>query len=186
VTQSDPELCVVHYVEAVIVVLIGFMGAGKTTVGRLLADRLGLAFVDSDQLLESRLGRPVRDVFETEGEEYFRELEHAVIAELHESAGCVLSVGGGAVEDERTRALLRDSLVVHLRVSYSASLGRVGADGGRPMLTRPDLAEVYQRRLPQYDGVARFCVDTDGRAPGEVVELVLKNLGMTDSPATSR
>src|SRR5215475_12327427 len=99
-----------------VVVLVGFMGAGKTTVGHIIAERLGQPFIDSDVLIEQRAGRDIRDIFVTEGEAYFRELEHATIAELVQGQDAVLSLGGGAVEDPRTREILRDVQVVYLRV----------------------------------------------------------------------
>src|SRR5436305_5163232 len=111
-----------------IVVLVGFMGAGKTTVGRILADRLGLPFVDSDVLIEQRLGRSIKDVFATEGEGFFREVEHRTVTELAHGRDSVLAVGGGALGDERTRAVLRGARVIHLRVGYREALERVRND----------------------------------------------------------
>jgi shikimate kinase len=99
-----------------VVVLVGFMGAGKTTVGRIIAERLGQPFVDSDVLIEQRIGREIRDVFATEGEAYFRELKHATVADLVRGPEAVVALGGGAVEDLRTRAVLRNARVVYLRV----------------------------------------------------------------------
>lgn len=158
------------------VVLVGFMGAGKTTVGRLVAERLGLRFVDSDALVEERLGRPIREVFATEGEAYFREIEHATIADVLAGPDAVLSVGGGALGDPRTRDLLQDAVVVHLHVSYAAAMARVGSDEGRPMLQRPDLEDLYAARLEVYAAAADITVDTDGRSSGAVADDVLERL----------
>ena len=130
-----------------VVVLVGFMGAGKTTVGRIMAERLGQPFVDSDVLIEQRLGREIRDIFRTEGEPYFRQLEHDTVAGLVRGPDAVIALGGGAVEDPRTRAVLRNARVVYLRVSYDEALARVKSDEFRPMLHRPDLDEVYRRRV---------------------------------------
>jgi shikimate kinase len=159
-----------------VVVLVGFMGAGKTTVGHIIAERLGHPFVDSDVLIEQRAGRDIRDIFVTEGEAYFRELEHATVAELVQGQAAVISLGGGAVEDQRTRAVLRDAQVVYLRVSYEEALSRVRADEYRPMLQRPDIAEVYKRRLPSYEGVSALTIDTDGRSPDMIARDVLAGL----------
>lgn len=101
-----------------VVVLVGFMGAGKTTVGHIVAERLGQPFVDSDVLIEQRLGRDIRDIFRTEGEPWFRQLEHATVAGLVRGQDAVIALGGGAVEDSRSRAVLRNARVVYLRVSY--------------------------------------------------------------------
>jgi len=111
-----------------VAVLVGFMGAGKTTVGHIVAERLGQPFVDSDVLIEQRLGRNIRDIFRTEGETYFRELEHATVAELVRGQEAVIALGGGAVEDPRTRAVLRNARVIYLRVGYDEAMLRVAGD----------------------------------------------------------
>src|SRR6266496_4461976 len=146
-----------------VVVLVGFMGAGKTTVGNIMAGRLGQPFVDSDVLIEQRLGREIRDIFRTEGEPYFRQLEHDTVAGLVRGPDAVIALGGGAVEDPRTRAVLRNARVVYLRVSYDEAMARVRSDEFRPMLHRPDLDEVYKRRLSAYEDISVLTVDTDGR-----------------------
>jgi shikimate kinase len=159
-----------------VVVLVGFMGAGKTTVGRIMAERLGLPFVDSDVLIEQRQGRDIRDIFRTEGEPHFRQLEHDTVAGLVRGPDAVIALGGGAVEHPRSRAVLRDARVVYLRVSYDEAMARVKSDEFRPMLHRPDLDEVYQRRLSAYEDVSVLTVDTDGRRPDAVALEVLARL----------
>ena len=158
------------------VVLVGFMGAGKTTVGRILAERLGLPFVDSDVLIEQRQGRPIKDIFETEGEESFRELEHRTVADLLQGQDAVVAVGGGALGNTRTREAMRNARVVYLRVSYDEALGRVRSDEFRPMLRRPDLAALYESRASVYEDASAVTVDTDGRHPDEVARTVLERL----------
>jgi shikimate kinase / 3-dehydroquinate synthase len=165
-----------------VVVLVGFMGAGKTTVGHIIAERLGQPFVDSDVLIEQRLGRDIRDIFTTEGEAYFRQLEHVTVAGLVRGPEAVIALGGGAVEDPRTRAVLRTARVVYLRVSYDEAFSRVKSDKFRPMLHRPDLDEVYKRRLPVYEDLSVLTVDTDGRRPDAVALDVLAAL--TRLPST--
>jgi shikimate kinase len=159
-----------------VVVLVGFMGAGKTTVGHIMAERLGLPFVDSDVLIEQRDGRAIRDIFTAEGEPWFRQLEHDTVAGLVRGPGAVIALGGGAVEDPRSRAVLRNAQVVYLRVSYDEARSRVRADEFRPMLGRPDLDEVYRRRLPVYEDLSVLTVDTDGRRPDEIAREVLAGL----------
>jgi len=159
-----------------VVVLVGFMGAGKTTVGQILAERLGQPFVDSDVLIEQRLGRDIRDIFTTEGEPYFRQLEHLTVAELVRGPEAVIALGGGAVEDPRSRAVLRDARVVYLRVSYDEAMARVKSDEFRPMLHRPGLSEVYRRRLPVYEDLSFLTVDTEGRRPDAIALDVLTGL----------
>jgi shikimate kinase / 3-dehydroquinate synthase len=164
------------------IVLVGFMGAGKTTVGHILADRLGTAFVDSDVYLERQLGRTIADVFAVDGEQYFRELEHRAINELVRGPDAVLALGGGALGDARTRAILRNTTVVYLRVGYDEALSRVRQDRFRPMLQRADLDQVYAGRLAAYAEVAAVQVDTNGRRPDAIVLDVLREL--TRLPST--
>jgi shikimate kinase/3-dehydroquinate synthase len=159
-----------------VAVLVGFMGAGKTTVGRIVAQRLGQPFVDSDVLIEQRLGRSIRDIFRTEGETYFRELEHATVAELVGGEEAVIALGGGAVEDPRTRAVLRNARVIYLRVDYDEAMSRVQGDVCRPMLRRPDLDDLYKRRLPVYEGLSVLTIDTDGRPADAIAREVLAEL----------
>ena len=159
-----------------VVVLVGFMGAGKTTVGHIMAERLGLPFVDSDVLIEQRQGREIREIFRAEGEPYFRQLEHETVAGLVRGRDAVIALGGGAVEDPRSRAVLRNATVVYLRVSYDEALTRVKSDEFRPMLHRPGLDEVYGRRLSLYEDVSVLTVDTDGRRPDAVALEVLAQL----------
>jgi shikimate kinase len=159
-----------------VVVLVGFMGAGKTTVGHIMAERLGQPFVDSDVLIEQRQGREIRDIFRTEGEPYFRQLEHDTVAGLVRGPDAVIALGGGAVGDPRTRAVLRSARVVYLRVSYDEAMARVKSDEFRPMLHRPDLDEVYNRRLSAYEDISVLTVDTDGRRPDAVALEVLARL----------
>jgi 3-dehydroquinate dehydratase type I len=165
-----------------VVVLVGFMGAGKTTVGRIMAERLGQPFVDSDVLIEQRQGRDIRDIFRAEGEPYFRQLEHDTVAGLVRGPDAVIALGGGAVEDPRSRAVLRNARVVYLRVSYNEALARVKRDEFRPMLHRPDLDEVYKRRLSAYEDISVLTVDTEGRRPDAVALEVLARLSRL--PAT--
>ena len=155
------------------IVLVGFMGAGKTTVGTLLAARLGLPFADSDHVIEQRAARPVREIFAEDGEPAFRALEYQVVTELLDGPAIVLALGGGAAEHPGTRDKLAGAQVVYLHVSYEQALRRVGGDDGRPVLARPDLAALYQHRLAVYAGVATLTVPTDGRRPEAVTEDIL-------------
>jgi len=159
-----------------VIVLVGFMGAGKTTVGHLLAGRLGLPFADSDQVIEQQAGRPVRQIFAEDGEPAFRALEHQVIASLLDGPDLVLALGGGAAEHPATRDLLATAQVVYLQVGYEQAMARVGGDPGRPVLARPDLAATYRRRLPLYAAVATLTVPTDHRPPEAVGQDILTRL----------
>ena len=158
------------------IVLVGFMGAGKTTVGQLLAGELGLPFTDSDHAIEERAGRPVPQIFAEDGEPAFRTLEHQVITGLLDGPDLVLALGGGAAEHPLTRQRLAAARVVYLHVSYEQALARVGGDPGRPMLAKPGLAETYQRRLAAYASVATLTVPTDGLPPESVSKDILAAL----------
>ena len=159
------------------IVLVGFMGAGKTTVGRLLAGRVGLPFTDSDQAIEERAGRKIAEIFADEGEPAFRLLEHQVIADLLAGPDMVLALGGGAPEHPLTRNLMADVPVVYLRVDYTEAMSRIGGDRGRPMLARPNVTEIYQRRLTVFDEVATLTIPTDGRTPEDITLDILTRLG---------
>ena len=159
------------------IVLVGFMGAGKTTVGQLLAARLGLPFADADVVIAERAGAPVQQIFAERGEPAFRALEQETIASLLTGPRLVLALGGGAVEHEQTRRVLKTAEhTVYLHVPYQAALDRVGGDDGRPMLRRPDLAEVYHRRLVAYSEVATLTIDTEGRVPELVCTDIVRYL----------
>ncbi|TVZ03165.1 shikimate kinase [Trebonia kvetii] len=150
------------------IVLVGFMGAGKTTVGRILARRLGVPFRDSDVVIEQRAGRPIRQIFAEEGEPAFRDLEHKVIADLLDGTDSVLALGGGAVQRADTRDLLKDVPVAYLRISYAEAMRRVGGDQGRPMLVRPDVAQLHAERDLVYAEAATVTVDA-GTSPPEAI-----------------
>ena len=160
------------------IVLVGFMGAGKTTVGRVLAGELGLAFLDSDVVIEQRSGRAIREIFAADGEPAFRALEHEVIADLLGGPDVVLALGGGAPEHAGTRSILTSGgpVVVYLHVGYAQAMARVAGDQGRPMLHRPGLDELYQRRLDVYSDVATLTIGTDGREPRDVAGDVVEHL----------
>jgi shikimate kinase len=159
-----------------VIVLVGFMGAGKTTVGRLLAAKVGVPFTDSDLVIEDRAGKPIRQIFADDGEPAFRQLEHEVIADLLTSPGSVLALGGGAAAHAGTRRLLAAVPVVYLRVSYAEAMNRVGGDRGRPMLARPDIERLYAERDPLYAAAASCTIETDARAPEEIALDVLTRL----------
>ncbi len=158
------------------IVLVGFMGAGKTTVGRLLAARLGLRFADTDLIIEERRGCSIRQIFAEDGEAAFRAAEHEVLAELMRGPGAVVAAGGGAVEYQSSRRLLGAARVIYLQISYDEAMRRVGADAGRPLLRRPDLGDIYQRRLPVYQSVATLTVAAAGRPAEAVCEEVISSL----------
>ncbi len=158
-------------------VLFGFMGAGKTTVGRCVARRLGVAFTDADHVIVAEQGRSIQQIFADDGEAAFREIEHEVIGRLLGEQDGVLALGGGAVMHPGTQQLLRaHPMTVHLKVTLEHTLARCGDDPSRPMLRRPDLAEIHARRMEVYDRVATLIQITDGldgtHVCGEVLRAV--------------
>ena len=161
------------------VVLVGANGAGKTTVGRLVAERLGVAFRDTDADVEQAAGTSVAEVFYDRGEAGFRALERdAVAAALREHDG-VLSLGGGAVLAAETRALLAGHHVVLLEVGLPAAAQRVGLSRDRPVLAlnpRAQLRQLLNDRLPLYREVAVRAVATDDRTPAQVADEVVAGL----------
>jgi shikimate kinase len=158
------------------IVLIGAPGSGKSTIGALLAERLGVEFIDVDAVIEKRAGKSIAEIFAEDGEPAFRELEEATTAELLSHPG-VLSLGGGAVMSERTRKALHDHRVVWLRVTAASAISRVGLDTARPLLmgnVRGRLIKLLSERAPLYDEVASVRIDTDNTAPAEVVDFIVR------------
>jgi len=159
------------------VVLVGPMGAGKTTVAELLAERWQLPVRDTDRDVEMAAGKEISEIFVDDGEARFRELEReAVRRALREHTG-VLALGGGAVLDPDTRAELRGHPVVFLQVGLADAAKRVGLGAGRPLLlgnVRSRIKAILDERLPVYREVATLVVDTDGRTPVEVADEVAR------------
>jgi shikimate kinase len=162
-----------------VVVLVGPPGAGKSTVGALLANRVGVPLRDTDEDVESRAGKSVADIFVDDGEQRFRELEsESVAAALREHDG-VVSLGGGAVLAESTRKLLADHRVVFLDVGLAEAASRVGLGSARPLLlgnVRAQLKALLDERRPLYREVAYVVIDTNSRTPEEVADEVLTAL----------
>ena len=152
------------------IVLIGAPGAGKSSVGRLLAVKLDTTFVDVDHRIEQVIGKPIAEIFADEGEAHFRELEESATLELIVGEG-VVSLGGGAVLNPRIRAALEGHDVVWLEVSISQATRRVGMNTVRPLLmgnVRGRLIELLRERTPLYEQVATTRIMTDNRRPSEV------------------
>lgn len=153
-------------------VIIGAPGAGKSSVGRRVAERLGVLFADSDALVEKRAGKPVSDIFISDGEAEFRRLEREEIARALDEFTGVLSLGGGAILDEGTRAALIGQRVVWLQVDLSHATQRVGMNSARPLLlgnVRGTMLTMLEQRTPLYAEVASDEIDTSGRGLKDVV-----------------
>jgi shikimate kinase len=167
--------------------LVGPMGAGKSTIGRMLAKELGLPFYDSDHEVEARSGADIPWIFDVEGEEGFRQREIQVIEELCAERGVILATGGGAVTRiENRRQLGTNGFVVFLKASVPAQLARTEKDKKRPLLQRPDreavLSSLLKEREPLYTGIADLELDTELLSPkaliNEIIRAVEKSRGM--------
>ena len=163
------------------VFLVGPMGAGKSTIGRLLAKELGFPFKDSDREIEATTGADIPWIFDVEGEEGFREREEAMIAELVQERGIVLATGGGVVMREANRTALADNgLVVYLCTSVDQQLQRTAKDRQRPLLQTADpekvLRELMAKRDPLYREIAHLVIETDQRGPKTVVTSIIAKL----------
>lgn len=161
------------------------MGAGKSTIGRLLAKELNLPFIDSDREIESRSGAAISWIFDVEGEQGFREREKNIIAEIcnEQEAGFVLATGGGAILNTDTRKLLAEkTTVIYLHASVEQQLARTAKDKQRPLLQVPEPAKVLERlmtiRDPLYREVAHLVVITDERPPRFLIQHILESLSM--------
>ena len=164
------------------IVLTGFMGTGKTTVGRILAERLGYGFVDTDELIESRFGA-IHEIFERDGEEAFRDMERSVACELADRAGLVIATGGRMMLDPDCAACLEPvSDVVCLTAPAGTVVERVAGTGvpPRPLLDAPDASDRVRGLLAERaEGYGRFAsVDTEDRSPDEVADAVMARLGI--------
>ncbi|AKN73942.1 shikimate kinase [Streptomyces sp. PBH53] len=161
------------------IVLVGPMGVGKSTVGRLLAERLGVGYRDTDDDIVAAEGRTIAEIFVDEGEAAFRALEKAAVrAALAEHPG-VVALGGGAVLDADTRALLAGQRVVYLSMEVEEAVRRTGLNVARPLLAvnpRKQWRELMEARRHLYEEVATAVVATDGRTPEEVTQAALDAL----------
>lgn len=162
-----------------IVVLVGPPGAGKTTVGTLLAARRGVTFRDTDRDVETATNTTIGELFVDRGEKEFRALERAAVRDALKGHDGVLALGGGAVLAPETRALLRGHRVVFLDVGVAQAADRVGFNRSRPLLAvnpRAELTRMLAERRPLYEEVASVVVQTDGRTPDAVADEVDKAL----------
>ncbi|MFF8630860.1 shikimate kinase [Streptomyces werraensis] len=164
-------------------VLTGPMGVGKSTVGQLLADRLGVGYRDTDDDIVAADGRAVSDIFVEDGEPAFRALEKEAVRQALATHDGVLALGGGAVLDPDTRALLAGERVVYLSMDVEEAVRRTGLGAARPLLAvnpRKQWRELMEARRHLYEETARAVVPTDGRTPEEVAEAVLDALELKE------
>jgi shikimate kinase len=165
------------------VALIGFMGSGKSTIGRLLASRLGYAFVDLDKVIEAESGRSIRELFAEEGEEAFRARESAALASLAGHRNLVLAAGGGAPVSEQNQAYFRAAATFYLEITFEEFMRRTARSKARPLRRRSikELKELYELRRPIYEALGPRIL-TGGRSPQEAVEEILDRLRRRTAP----
>jgi shikimate kinase len=165
-------------------ILIGPPGAGKSTVGPLLAGLLRVTFLDTDSDIEQAAGKPVSDIFIEDGEPAFRALEREAVARAVAAHPGVLGLGGGAVLDPGTRQLLAGQQVVYLETGFAAATKRVGLDKARPLLLgnpRAQLKALLDQRLPIYAELAWITVRTDSSSPAEVADEIARQFESADA-----
>ena len=164
------------------IILIGPPGAGKTSVGKALAKKLSLNFLDSDKVVEEKSGKSIPEIFITDGEPAFREMERAAVIDLIENQDGVIALGGGSVMDlEVSKRLLPMANVVFLDVSISNAAPRVGFNRDRPLLLgnpRQQWIALMEKRRSTYEALAKTKVSTDNKKPVEVVEEIVKELAL--------
>lgn len=161
------------------IVLVGFMGTGKTTVGKLVAEDLSLQFIDTDLCIQKNTAMTISEIFGKKGERYFRELEKELIKEISEEEGCVIAAGGGAVIfKENVENFRKNGLIVALTADLATILARTSSEKGRPLLlaSRKAVTELYQQRYPVYQEVADLIIDTSILRPEQVRDLILQSL----------
>ncbi|MBN8190925.1 shikimate kinase [Bacillus sp. NTK074B] len=158
---------------------VGFMGVGKTTVGKRLGEVLNLPVIDLDQYIENKEKKPIKDIFLKHGETYFRELETKVLLEL-KSEKAIITTGGGIVDRKENRAFLQNcGSVFHLTCPFEALWERLEGDLDRPLVqnnSKTSLMELYERRLPLYESGSTVTIFTEGKSVDEVVKLLLPYL----------
>lgn len=167
-----------------LVVLVGPMGVGKSTVGRLLAERLGAGYRDTDDDIVAEQGRSVAEIFVDEGESAFRAIEKQAVRRALAGHDGVLALGGGAVLDADTRALLAGQRVVYLSMDVEEAVRRTGLNAARPLLAvnpRKQWRELMEARRHLYEGIATAVVATDGRTPEDVTQAALDALELKEA-----
>ena len=163
------------------IALIGFMGSGKSTVGALLAKRIGYVFVDLDDAVEERAGMSIADIFRTAGEDIFRTLESQCLSELGQKRGIVVATGGGTPLTDANRSFFRDAATFFLEVPLETALERAGAGGPvRPLLAQgaDAMKRLYESRLPVYRALGRT-IETGEKTPREIAQRIAEELSST-------
>ena len=162
------------------IVLIGPMGSGKSSIGKILAKKIDFKFIDTDKLIEIQEGIKIKDIFNSKGESYFRDLEVKILEETLTIQSAVIATGGGIVQREKNRLLLENEKnVFFLNSSVKRQFERTKDSDKRPLLNKGNnfktLRELYKKRLPHYENVSRYEIEMDDKTNEEIVQQIIKN-----------
>ena len=162
------------------IVLIGPMGSGKSSIGKILAKKIDYKFIDTDKLIEIQEGIKIKEIFSTKGENYFRDLEVMALGETLTDHSVVVATGGGIVQRKKNRLLLENEKnVFFLNSSIKRQFERTKDSDKRPLLNKGDnfkiLKELYEKRLPLYESLSRYKIEMDDRTNEEIVDQIIKN-----------
>lgn len=157
------------------IILSGFMGCGKTTIGKIIARKLNLDFIDTDKLIEEREGRKIREIFDTDGEGYFRDKEHEICAELSREDNMVIATGGGALTFNRNKEVLsKNGRIIFIDVDLDTIIKRIGNDSRRPLLNSETRA-LFDKRNPIYKKNCDFTITVRGDVSArEIADNIIK------------
>lgn len=162
-------------------VLIGFMGSGKSVVGETLAKKLNLSFIETDKLIENKSGISINEIFEKEGEPFFRTLEKETVKDASDHQNTVISVGGGAILDEdNVKSLKRNGFFIYLKAPFTVLYDRIKESTNRPLLAvhNPEdkMQALLEARQMTYESVADLVIDVSSETPEEITEKIVKEL----------
>jgi len=162
------------------IVLIGPMGSGKSSIGKILAKKIDFKFIDTDKLIEIQEGIKIKEIFNSKGERYFRDLEVKVLEKTLTTQNAVIATGGGIVQRQKNRLLLENEKnVFFLNSSVNRQFERTKDSDKRPLLNKGDkfktLGELYKKRLSHYENVSRYKIEMDDKTNEDIVEQIIKN-----------
>jgi len=163
------------------IILIGPMGSGKSSIGKILARKMDFKFIDTDKLIETQEGIKIKEIFNSKGESYFRDLEVKVLKKTLTSQSAVIATGGGIVQRKKNRLLLENEKnVFFLNSSVKRQFERTKGSDKRPLLNKGDnfktLGELYKKRLPHYENISRYKIEMDDKTNEDIVEQIIKNI----------
>ncbi len=163
--------------------IIGFMGSGKSTIGRIIAKKLDLLFIDLDNIIELSEESLISDIFDRKGEEYFRDIESRVVRKIYNNNNCVFACGGGVVHRRENMELIRgSSRVVYLETSPDTAFKRLKGASNRPLIKTEDpekkISDLIKGRRPLYEKYSDINFNTDNTGPGKAADMIIKKLGL--------